>query len=83
MAYSKYFIKYRPFILMAYDFKCLICSYRSISNHVHHVDFNSLNDHSSNFVVLCKFCHNHVHKCKIKIKQAEFIDLREVFKGLI
>ena len=82
MAYSKFFIRNRPFILAALNFECVICRIRSTSNHVHHRDFNSQNDNLENYVVLCEDCHKIAHKCGIKIgfihKNDPFASLRDL-----
>lgn len=41
--------------------KCYFCNSKDLL-HVHHTDFNSLNNNINNLLVLCQKCHNKIHK---------------------
>jgi hypothetical protein len=68
MAYSKFFLTNRKIIIYILGYSCVMCKYYNSSNHVHHIDYNSLNDNADNFVVVCKKCHTIIHRLGIKIK---------------
>jgi hypothetical protein len=48
---------YRVIILLRDEFKCVVCSLVSISNHVHHCDKDKQNNDPLNLVTLCPKCH--------------------------
>lgn len=54
----------KPHILYTYEFKCCLCGKKSLSNHVHHADFDRSNNEPGNLVVVCKEHHKMVHKNK-------------------
>lgn len=52
-------------ILAIFDCKCYVCNSVNISNHVHHLDQNSVNNEVSNLLVLCDEHHKFLHKNKL------------------
>lgn len=59
---NKLFQHRKNVILFLHDYKCYICKYQNISNHVHHIDKNGDNHNAFNLIVLCLTCHQAVHK---------------------
>lgn len=57
----------KPHITFLFGAKCALCSKVSLSNHVHHIDNNSLNNDAFNFCLLCDLHHKQVHKNKFVI----------------
>lgn len=57
----RYHKKWRDFIrtvvLIRDDFKCALCSKRSISNHIHHINNSPGCNTSANLVTLCPYHH--------------------------
>jgi 5-methylcytosine-specific restriction endonuclease McrA len=65
--YSAYFFRVRPFVLLVFNYRCTLCKIKNFSNHVHHADFNRLNDDFFNLICLCSRCHKIVHKLSLNI----------------
>lgn len=66
MAYkSKLYRALRGYLIIKHDARCFMCSHKSMSNHVHHVDGNNCNNNLDNLILLCRVCHNTMHKSKI------------------
>lgn len=64
-------IEYRHnsgYLKVARKYKCENCGSIKSSIETHHKDGNSLNNHINNLMLLCKNCHNIVHKGKINIE---------------
>lgn len=56
------FQKIKNIILFIFDFKCYLCGYFSLANHVHHLDNNHANNDVLNLICLCHDCHKLAHK---------------------
>ena len=61
------FQKIKNIILFIYDYKCIVCGFVSVSNHVHHLDENTDNNDAFNLVPVCVDCHKMIHSAKFKI----------------
>ena len=55
------FNKIKPVILFIFDFECVLCGHKSLSNHVYHIDKNHQNNNPFNLVCVCKICHLVIH----------------------
>src|SRR5260370_32567263 len=51
----------RQSILKRDNYRCVYCSYKGISNFVHHVDRNPKNNRRSNLETVCAMCHLILH----------------------
>jgi 5-methylcytosine-specific restriction endonuclease McrA len=80
--YSEKFKFLRPLVLYAYGYSCLLCSLKSKSNHIHHGDFNRLNDDIFNYVVLCNNCHKATHSARIFIDPTQTPDIKILLHSL-
>ena len=56
------FQKIKNIILFIFEFKCYLCGYFSLGNHVHHLDQDHANNDAFNLVCLCHDCHKLAHK---------------------
>lgn len=69
---AKYHSKWRDLIrslVMCRDaYKCYVCRFQSLANHVHHIDNNPANNHPSNLVVVCAVHHASIGKSRLCIK---------------
>ena len=67
------FSKKREVILFIFDYSCVVCGLVSTSNHVHHVNFNPLDNHVCNLAPVCDYCHKLIHKTRswILVKKTE------------
>lgn len=54
--------KLRGYLMVKYDSRCQLCSKKSESNHIHHIDGNSLNNEIDNLMIVCVECHRLIHK---------------------
>jgi hypothetical protein len=59
----------RTMILLRDDFTCQLCLLKSISNHVHHVDYSPMILDGSNMFTLCPSCHRGITLSKIRTCQ--------------
>ena len=61
MSSSKYHSKWRDLIrsliLCRDGFRCYLCAFQSLSNHIHHIDDNKRNNEPYNLITLCPSCH--------------------------
>lgn len=63
----------RSLVLARDSYRCMVCSFVSVSNHVHHIDDNSLNNVSSNLITLCVSCHGMVSGKKLKFSLSNLL----------
>lgn len=47
----------RGLILSRDNFSCRLCGFRSIKNHIHHIDYNKANNAPCNLITLCPAHH--------------------------
>jgi hypothetical protein len=71
--HSKWRDLIRSLILCRDAYKCYVCSFQSLSNHVHHIDSNPSNNHPSNLVTLCIVHHASIGKSRFKIEIAPIV----------
>jgi hypothetical protein len=62
----------------SYDHVCQLCHTETMELDVHHIDYDKLNNHSSNLIPLCKVCHG-----KTNYKRDEWRKLFEDMKSVI
>lgn len=67
---QKGFYNVKAYILHRDNYQCQKCKAKKGKLHVHHIVFrsNGGTDAPSNLIVLCKFCHNKLHKGEFEIK---------------
>lgn len=53
--------KIRKSIIERDNYSCRICN-KDYELHVHHIDYNRMNNSTSNLVTLCEPCHRAVHR---------------------
>ena len=61
---NKDYLNKRGYLHILHDSKCQLCNYKSISNEVHHKDHDNCNNELDNLILLCKQCHEIIHKGK-------------------
>ena len=55
------FVKIKQVILYIYGYRCVFCNYKSLDNHVHHIDHNHFNNDAFNLSCVCSRCHIVIH----------------------
>ena len=61
------FNKIKPIILFIFNFECVVCSYYSLSNHVHHINKIHTDNNPFNLTCVCEPCHKLLHS-NVKVK---------------
>ena len=84
--HSKWRDLIRSLILCRDGFKCAICGFKSLSNHVHHIDNNPQHNEPENLITLCPLHHLQTTNSKFsfcQIARANFSELQLFFNGQV